>query len=397
MLDFSHISAQDLYQVGSLKWTGKTNKKTGVTLLGGWVAEMDFVTAPVVRDALIGAITSGLLGYMPPALPRKLQDETVKLLADFYGWELDSQAIFPVKDVLSILRTQIKLSTSPGDQIVVPTPAYMPFLTIPGQLGRECVQVPSQLEKGQWRLDMQALHEALTEDRARLLVLCNPWNPTGRVLSRVELEQIATLVLETGVQVFADEIHAPLTMPGFSHTPFASLCKETAAVTVTAHAASKGWNLAGLHCAQLVLPDEKLRQIWHDVAEKMGSGATPLGVLAATVAYREGRGWLNEVREYLAENLIQGRNLALQIAPNLQMPLLQGTYLQPLDCSAYSMNPVSIAEDTAGVGVNGGIILGQDYPALLRLNAATPRHLYLEMIERIARALLTNFENGTAL
>lgn len=356
--------------------------------MGAWVAEMDFVTAPPVVEALTRAITSGLLGYMPPQLPRQLRAETARLLADFYDWEVAPEAIFPVEDVLSILRAQIELATEPGDQIVVPTPAYMPFLTIPGQLGRVCVQVPSIWENDQWQLDVPALRTALSEAKAKILVLCNPWNPTGRVLTRAELEQVAALALETGVQVFADEIHAPLTMPGFKHIPFASLDAEIAAVTVTAHAASKGWNLAGLHCAQLVLPDTRLREVWTKAAARLGHGATPLGVLAGTVAYREGREWLGEVREYLAENLRQGRAAALEIAPDLRMPHLQGTYLQPLDCAAYTGDPVAVAEGTAGVGVNGGVILGRDYPTLLRLNAATPRHLYLEMVQRITQALL---------
>lgn len=389
MLDFSKVSAAQLREVGSLKWTGKTNPKTGETLMGCWVAEMDFVTAPPVVEALTTAITSGLLGYMPPQLPQNLRVETARLLGERYGWEVEPEAITPVVDVLSILREQIALATSPGEQIVVPTPAYMPFLTIPGQLGRECVQVPSRFVDGQWSLDMAALHEALARPQAKLLILCNPWNPTGRVLSRQELQQVAELALETGVQVFADEIHAPLTMPGFKHIPLASLDPQVAAVTVTAHAASKGWNLAGLHCAQLVLTDATLRQNWQEAAAALSRGATPLGVLATTVAYRDGREWLEEVREYLSVNLTQGRDLALQLAPKLRVPALQGTYLQAWECAAYSDNPVAVAEEQAGVAVNGGTILGVDYPTLLRLNAATARHLYLEMVERLAVALAT--------
>ncbi|EFN93963.1 MalY/PatB family protein [Mobiluncus mulieris] len=390
MLDFSKVSAAQLREVGSLKWTGKTNPKTGEALMGCWVAEMDFVTAPPVLEALTTAITSGLLGYMPPQLPQNLRTETARLLGERYGWEVEPEAITPVVDVLSILREHITLATSPGEQIVVPTPAYMPFLTIPGQLGRECVQVPSRFIDGQWSLDMVALHEALARPQAKLLILCNPWNPTGRVLSETELQQVSQLALETGVQVFADEIHAPLTMPGFRHIPFASLSPEVAAVTVTAHAASKGWNLAGLHCAQLVISDANLRQAWQEVATRMSHGATPLGVLATTVAYREGREWLEEVREYLSVNLSQGRDLACQLAPKLQAPALQGTYLQAWDCAAYSDNPVAVAEEQAGVAVNGGTILGDAYPTLLRLNAATPRHLYLEMVQRLASALVAS-------
>ncbi|MDU4244567.1 MAG: cystathionine beta-lyase, partial [Varibaculum cambriense] len=160
-------------------------------------------------------------------------------------------------------------------------------------------------------------------------------------------------------------------------------------ITVTAHAASKGWNLAGLHCAQMILPPSPLRDRFEEsgLTTQLAMGATPLGALATRAAYQEGGAWLQEIKAYIRENLACSRDLALQIAPQLQIPEVEGTYLSLWDASSYGENPVKIAEEKARVGVNGGEILGSGYPGLLRLNAATPRYLFLEMTRRLASAL----------
>lgn len=388
MQDFDRLSLQELRRRGSLKWTGKTLE--GEPLWGAWVAEMDFGTAPAVERCLHRAIEDGFFGYMPPRLTNDLQRETGRFLAASYGWQVSAEDVFISSDVLSILRAQIQLMTNPGEAVVVPTPAYMPFLTIPTQAGRELIEVKSRYIQGRWELDFSALEQALSQEKAKLLVLCNPWNPTGRVLSEAELRKVGQLALAHQVTVFADEIHAPLVIADKArHIPFASLDPEFAQITVTAHAASKGWNLAGLHCAQMILPPSPLRDQFEDagVTTQLAMGATPLGALAARAAYQEGGAWLQEIKSYIRENLARSRDLALQIAPRLNIPEVEGTYLSLWDASSYCKNPVKIAEEKARVGVNGGEILGSGYPGLLRLNAATPRYLFLEMTRRIASAL----------
>ncbi|MFQ9338344.1 MAG: aminotransferase class I/II-fold pyridoxal phosphate-dependent enzyme, partial [Varibaculum sp.] len=258
------------------------------------------------------------------------------------------------------------------------------------QAGRELIEVKSRYNQGRWELDFAALETALSQEKAKLLVLCNPWNPTGRVLSEAELRKVGQLALAHQVTVFADEIHAPLVLTDKArHIPFASLDPDFSQITVTAHAASKGWNLAGLHCAQMILPPSPLRDQFEDagVTTQLAMGATPLGALAARAAYQEGGAWLQEIKSYIRENLARSRDLALQIAPRLNIPEVEGTYLSLWDASSYCDNPVKIAEEKARVGVNGGEILGSGYPGLLRLNAATPRYLFLEMTRRLASAL----------
>lgn len=388
MQDFDQLSLQELRRRGSLKWTGKTFE--GEPLWGAWVAEMDFGTAPAVASCLHRAIDDGFFGYMPPYLTNDLREETGRFLATSYGWQVSAEDVFISSDVLSILRAQIQLMTNPGEAVVVPTPAYMPFLTIPAQQGRDLIEVKSRYHQGRWELDFTTLEQALSQEKAKLLVLCNPWNPTGRVLSEAELRTVGQLALAHQVTVFADEIHAPLVLTDKArHIPFASLDSEFSQITVTAHAASKGWNLAGLHCAQMILPPSPLRDLFEEagVTTQLAMGATPLGALAARAAYQEGGAWLQEIKAYISENLARSQDLALQIAPRLQIPEVEGTYLSLWDASNYGENPVKIAEEKARVGVNGGEILGTGYPGLLRLNAATPRYLFLEMTRRLASAL----------
>ncbi len=388
MQDFDRLSLQELRRRGSLKWTGKTFE--GEPLWGAWVAEMDFGTAPAVERCLHRAIEEGFFVYTPPQLATGLREETRRFLADSYGWQVSADDVFISSDVLSILRAQIQLTTAPGQAVVVPTPAYMPFLTIPAQQGRDLIEVKSRYHQDRWELDFEALERALSQEKAKLLVLCNPWNPTGRVLSEAELRKVGELALTHQVRVFADEIHAPLVLTDKArHIPFASLDSTFSQITVTAHAASKGWNLAGLHCAQMILPPSPLRDLFEDsgVTTQLAMGATPLGALAARAAYQEGGPWLQEIKAYIRENLDSSRDLALQIAPRLKISEVEGTYLSLWDASSYCENPVKIAEERARVGVNGGEILGTGYPGLLRLNAATPRYLFLEMTRRLASAL----------
>lgn len=388
MQDFDHLSLQELRRRGSLKWTGKTFENE--PLWGAWVAEMDFGTAPAVARCLHRAIDDGFFGYMPPLLANDVQRETGRFLAASYGWQVSAEDVFISSDVLSILRAQVQLATKAGEAVVVPTPAYMPFLTIPTQAGRDLIEVKSRYYQGRWELDFAALENALSQEKAKLLVLCNPWNPTGRVLSEAELRKVGQLALAHKVTVFADEIHAPLVLTDKArHIPFASLDPDFSQITVTAHAASKGWNLAGLHCAQMILPPSPLRDRFEEsgLTTQLAMGATPLGALATRAAYQEGGAWLQEIKAYIRENLACSRDLALQIAPQLQIPEVEGTYLSLWDASSYGENPVKIAEEKARVGVNGGEILGSGYPGLLRLNAATPRYLFLEMTWRLASAL----------
>src|SRR4051794_15000232 len=246
---FDRLTEDALRASGSLKWT-----RYGPAL-GAFVAEMDFGTAPVVRRALHDAVDGDRLGYLTTTAAAEMAAACAGWQRRRYGWEVAPEWIAPVADVLAGLQAVIERFSPPGSPVVLPTPAYMPFLTLPGLLGRPLLQVPMAERDGRARYDLDGIARAF-DAGGRLLVHVNPHNPLGRVFTEEEQLALADVVDRAGGRVFADEIHAPLVHPGAVHRPYASLSPVTARHTITGTSASKAWNLPGLKAAALIFSNE---------------------------------------------------------------------------------------------------------------------------------------------
>ncbi|MCD2499596.1 MalY/PatB family protein [Microbacterium nymphoidis] len=380
--EFDSIDLDSLRSVGGLKWTRFPDT------IGMFVAEMDFGTAPAVRDAMHRAIDDGLLGYLPPTLVSRLGEATAAWQRDRYGWDVPAGRVRPVGDVLTALRIVIEQFSAAGSKIVLPTPAYMPFLTIPPSMGREIVEVPMLVEDGRYSLDLDGI-EAAFADGAGLLILCNPYNPVGRVFDREELEAVASIVERHGGRVFSDEIHAPLVYAGASHIPYASLSTATAAHTVTATSPSKAWNMPGVKCAQVILSNDADAEVWATAFGEGAPGASTIGVVANIAAYEEGGSWLDEVTAYLDENRrTLGEDLAEQI-PGIRYTMPEGTYIAWLDCRDLPIegSVAAFFREHAGVALTDGIDCGGPGEGFVRMIFATPRPILREAVRRMAAAL----------
>jgi cystathionine beta-lyase len=274
---------------GSFKWTAP-----GPDGFGAAVAEMDFGAAPAILDALAGLSADANFGY----LPQFLADELAAACAEFqkrrYGWHVDPAEIHHVPDVIKALEIAITHFSRPGSPVILPTPAYMPFLVVPGFLGREIIQVQMRDDAGLFTLDLAAIEDAFRAG-GDLLIFCNPYNPLGRVFTREEMTQLAEVVDRHNGRVFADEIHGPLVYPGARHIPYASTSDVAASHALTATSASKAWNLPGLKCAQVILTNEPDRQRWEQMGVFASHGASNPGVVANIAAFRHGEAWLDEV------------------------------------------------------------------------------------------------------
>ncbi|MDC4232769.1 aminotransferase class I/II-fold pyridoxal phosphate-dependent enzyme [Actinomyces sp. B33] len=377
-----------LREAGSLKWTGMS-RPDGGPVIGAWVAEMDFATAPAVADAMKGAIDSGLLGYQPSWLAGAVAEATASFQEERFGWSLDPDHIRLVASVLPALRATIEHLTAPGSPVVVPTPAYMPFLTIPGELGHPVIEVPSRhgddADGRGWALDLDGIRAGL-EAGAGLVVVCNPWNPTGRVLTRAELAALDAVVADYDALVFADEIHSPLILdPATAFTSYARLSPEAASRAVTATAASKGWNIAGLPSAQVILPDGALRERWDERAAHLSHGATTIGAIGAIAAYRHGIDWLDEVCAIVAGNVAIVAD-ALAGSP-IDFTRPEGTYLTWWGFADAGLGgaPADELLSRAGVAANAGRALGAGYEQWARINLACSP----DAAARIAEAALS--------
>lgn len=377
------LDVDELRRRGSVKWTDDPG------MLGAFIAEMDFGTAPAVRDAIDEASGRCGFGYLPSHLTQGLREAFATFAEDRYGWTLPHAAIEVIPDVLSALEFTLRHLTRPGSAVVVPTPAYLPFLQIPQAEGRRVIQVPQRRIDGRYEMDLAALDAALGQD-AGLLILCNPHNPTGRVYTRGELEAVSDLVTRhEGVRVFCDEIHAPVRLPGAQHLPFASLSATAATQAVTATSTSKAFGLPGLKCAQLILTHPQDRETWVRHGERTHKLTSTLGVSASIAAYSEGQDWLDEMLEYLAGARQLLIDLVATHLPGVRMDAPEASYVALLDCSELGLeeSPAAFFRREAGVALTSGASCGEGFERHLRLVYATPRAVLTRMVERMGAAL----------
>jgi len=386
-------TADELRARGSQKWS-----KGGPGVIGAFVAEMDFGVAPPIEAALLEVIKRAEFGYLSQRAVDGMAAACAAWQRDRYGWDVDPGRVHPLPDVITGLSAAIRVFSRPGSPVILPTPAYMPFLTVPASLGREVIQVPMAGDGGRYVLDLDGIDAAFKRG-GHLLILCNPSNPVGRVYSRAELAAVAEVVAANGGRVFADEIHAPLLYPGGTHIPYASLGEVTAAHTVTGTAASKGWNLPGLKCAQLVLSNDADEATWAEHGSTFEHGASTPGVHASTAAYLGGGPWLADAVAYLDGSRAFLAGLLAESLPEVGYRPPEGTYLAWLDCRDLFANGDRTAAPAAGVSpaefflakarvlLTDGAACGEAGRGYVRLNFATPRPILAEIVRRMADAV----------
>jgi cystathionine beta-lyase len=379
---FADVTPDALRQIGGLKWSLYPDT------LAAWVAEMDFGIAPTITQALHSAVDTGSFGYLPSQLRVSMAEACSGWLSRDFGWDLDPERIRPIADVLTAYEHALTSFTpADGTSVIVPTPAYAPFLTIPRSLGFDIIELPLVREGDRHVIDPVALDEMFAAGGG-LLVLCDPHNPTGTVYTREEHLAVADVVERHGGRVFSDEIHAPVVLDG-QHVPYASVSDAAAGHTLSAVSAAKGWNLPGLKAAQLLLSNDADAETWARVGGHAEHGASNLGVIAATAAYSTGGQWMADIREYLRENR---EHLLMRFAEEL--PALgtlrgEGTYFSWLDVSAFDLgpSPVDTVRERAAVILTDGTTNGAVGTSHLRLNFATSRPILDLILDRLVVAL----------
>lgn len=385
---FDAITEDELRRAGSVKWT----RFPGA--IGSFIAEMDFGVAPAITDAVTAALRDGFTGYLPVPTARALQHAVAAWYAERCDWQVAEADVRLMPDVIAAYEFAIATYTAPGAAVIVPTPAYMPFLDVPLRHNRRVIEVPSVEVDGRWTMDLDAVRAAFA-DGGELLVLCNPHNPLGTVSTREELLAIAETVTAVGGRVFSDEIHAPLVYAPARHIPYASISSDAAQHTITATSASKAWNLAGFKCAQLILSSDETRAAWDAEGGWTGHGTATIGVIAQLAAFTGGGAWLDEVTGYLDGNRRLLAELVAENLPGVRVTVPEGTYIALLDFRdtplfAQHGPEVDLGawfREHAGVAMTDGAQCGRAGIGCTRFVFATPRPIIREAIERIARAL----------
>ena len=354
---FDDVTEADLRARADANWAAAPE---GV--LPAWMAEMDYAACPAVARAVNDVVRAD----------RR------------YGWQFDPGLVTRVADVMDGVMLAISALCEPGP-VVVPTPAYPPFLEAVPAVGRELVSVPLDPDADRATLDLDRIDLALREG-ARTVLLCNPHNPWGRAWSREELVGLCDVVSRHGARVVSDEIHAPLVLPGAVHTPYASL-DGTADHVTTLLSASKAFNLPGLKCAQIVAGSTADATVLSRLPLVRNHGTSPVGLEANVVAYLEGEAWLDTALAHLAGN----RDLfAEQLGERLPLARhrrLEATYLAWVDLRAYGFErPATVALERGQVMVRDGGDFGPGGQGHIRLNLATSRDRVVELVRRLGAA-----------
>lgn len=380
-MDVTNITPETLRAAGLKKWTMYPDT------IGMWVAESDFGVAPEVQAAIHDAVNRRAYGYIDPKVSEVTTTACADWYTDQYGYAIRPAQIRLVGDVLSALNVTVTHFAPAGAPVVVPTPAYMPFIPFVESLGHPAIQVPLLPAEADWAMDVPAIEAALTP--GALLILCNPQNPTGRVYRRDELEALSLAVDRAGARVFSDEIHAPIVFPGSKYVPYSSISDLAASHTIIATSASKAWNMPGLKCAQVIFPapGDALTFDQTGAWESFGTGI--LGVLANAAAYRDARPWLADFTALVDSNMAALEDQLQSQLPEAVFTRPEGTFLAWIDLRAYGL-PDGIGpflRREAHVSVTDGRQCGDAGKGFIRLCMATTPAIAEEAVTRIAAVL----------
>ena len=380
---FDALRPQELYRSSRIKW-----RLFGDDVLPAWVADMDFPVAPAIHRAVRDLVDRHDLGYHHVPLSPPLRDALLAHMAERFDWQIEARSVVPLVNVVQGLDVAVLLHTRPGDCVVVQTPIYPPFLTAVSESGRRLVENPLLRGPDRFELDLDRLRDEI-DSRTRMLLFCNPHNPTGRAFERAELEALARIALEHDLVVVSDEIHADLVLPGGHHVPFATLGPEVAERTITLTSATKSFNLAGLPCAFAICGSDRLLRPFRDLPPHVLGHCGILDDAATRAAWTQGQGWLDVVLAYLLENR---RTLADTLArdlPGIRFAPPEATYLAWLDCRELDLpgDPFDFFLANARVALSRGPDYGTPGEGWVRLNFATSNAILSEILERMATAI----------
>lgn len=369
----------------SYKWDSATDED----VLPLWVADMDFRTAPPVVEALQKRVEHGIFGYTK--VPSAYYEAITNWFARRHGWQIDKDWIIYTSGVVPALSAIIKALTKPGDRVLVQTPVYNCFFSSIRNNNCEVVYNPLIYTNRTYHIDFTNLERLTADPNVKLMLLCNPHNPAGRVWTREELTRIGEICLRNNVIVVADEIHCELVYPRHTYTPFASISKTFLMNSVTCTSPSKAFNLAGLQIANIISADEEVRmKIDKAININEVCDVNPFGVEALMAAYNNGEEWLEELKHYLAENYSYLKEYFNEHLPQFPVTTLEGTYLVWVNCSVLQQRSKDIVETLLKeekLWVNEGSMYGEAGNSFIRINIACSREVLTDGLHRLMNGL----------
>lgn len=376
----------------SVKWNF-IKEHTGVEdALPLWVADMDFPVADEISEAIIKRASHPLYGYT--TRPDSYYQAIIGWYSRRQDWVIEKKWITHSTGVINAIYTAVYALSETGDGVIIQTPVYHPFPKLILNTGRRIVENPLLYSNGRYSINFEDLKQKIKNEKVKILLLCNPHNPVGRVYTAGELKAIGEICLENGVRVISDEVHGDLVFLGFRHIPFVVASPESLHTSVICTAPSKTFNLAGLSTSNIIIPDDELRLRFDQANEKVGMKTFNLfGSVACEAAYTHGEKWLEEVLTYINANRIFATDFLREALPCIRIVDPEGTYFLWVNLSQLGLSPVKLEKfllQGARLWFNQGFTFGTGGDGFVRINLACRRALLEEACGRLVRAINGN-------
>lgn len=371
----------------SVKWDGVENVWGRKDLLPMWVADMDFRTPPFVMDALRRRLDHEVLGYTFAC--EEWYTSICSWLHKRHQWDVTRDMLTFVPGIVRGQAFALQCFTKPGDKVMVMTPVYHPFFLVTERLGREVVYSPLDLYDGHYHIDFECFSKDIRG--CRLLILCNPHNPGGRVWTKEELSQIADICYENGTLVISDEIHADLTLPPYKHPTFALISEKAQMNSLVFMSPSKAFNMPGLASSYAIIENDELRHRFQTYMEASEFSEGHLfAYLSVAAAYSHGTEWLDQVIAYIQGNIDYTEHYLKEQIPTIKMIRPQASYLIFLDCRELGLNREELNRlfvEDAHLALNEGTTFGKEGEGFMRLNIACPRATLEQALKQLTQAV----------
>ena len=353
-----------------------------------WVADMDFLSPPEVTKAMKRRVEHGIFGYVEP--DEQYFNSIINWLRDRHNWTVDQESITFVPGVVKGFAFAIDVFTNDNDKIIIQPPVYPPFKGTTEDLNREIVNNPLIFENGQYKMDFDNLRK-VAKMGCKMLILCNPQNPSGRMWSKEELSELAEICYDNDILVVSDEIHADLELPGNKHVPFATVSEKAAQNNITLMAPSKTFNIAGIVSSFAVVENKEIREKYFNylAARELNKG-TIFAYIAAQYAYETGGEWLDEAMEYIQKNIDFVDNFLQKHIPQIKVVRPEASFLIWLDCRDLNLSQPELENffiHKANLGLNSGTMFGKEGEGFMRLNVGCPLITLEKALDNLKKAV----------
>jgi len=390
-MKYNFDEAIDRTNYHSVKWDELKTKFGDIPedVLPMWIADMEFRSPQPVIEAIKKAAEHGIYGYT--SRPLSYYQAIIDWMEKRHNWKVKKDWLVFSPGVVPALSFIIRAFTQPGDKVIVQPPVYYPFFRVIENNGCHVVNNPLKLSNKKYFMDYDDLEKKVDDSRVKLIILCSPHNPVGRVWQKEELIILGEICLEHNIIVVSDEIHSDILFKGYRHIPFASISPAFAHHSITCTAPSKTFNLAGLQTSSIIIPNKKYCRIYENILDGLALDENNVfGLVALEAAYRDGEEWLEQLLSYLNENLKFLMKYFEERIPKIKVIKPEGTYLVWLDCrqlglSVKDLNNFMIKK--AGVALDDGYWFGTEGEGFMRINIACSRSFLEEGLKRIERAI----------